>query len=130
MGSTPIKQRVHLWNSLQRVVRECRNTRLVLTGRPQIRTEVGDHLPDEAEMVAIEPDLPARSACDIETPSLVSQTKSLFRFSASASIPHVVHRVTFLLSYQSFSCCASYLSPFLPTPFCKNTSVITGRCLR
>jgi len=30
----PIKQRAQLWNSLQRVVRECPNTRLFLTGRP------------------------------------------------------------------------------------------------
>ena len=49
------KQRAQLWNSLQRVVRECPNTRLFLTGRPQIRTEVEDHLAKEAEMVAIEP---------------------------------------------------------------------------
>jgi len=51
----PIKQRGQLWDSLQRVVRECANTRLFLTGRPQIRTEVEDYLPEEADMVAIEP---------------------------------------------------------------------------
>ena len=51
----PIKQRAQLWDSLQRVVRECANTRLFLTGRPQIRTEVEDYLPEEADMVAIEP---------------------------------------------------------------------------
>ena len=51
----PTKHRTQLWNCLQRVVRECPNTRLFLTGRPQIRTEVGDYLPEEAEMVTIEP---------------------------------------------------------------------------
>jgi len=44
----PYKQRVQLWNSIQRVVRECQNTRLPQTGRPQIRTQVGDHLLNEA----------------------------------------------------------------------------------
>ena len=53
----PTKQRAKLWNSLQRMVRECPNTRLFLTGRPQIRSEVGDYLAKEAEMVAIEPTL-------------------------------------------------------------------------
>ena len=51
----PIKQRAQLWNSLQRVVRECANTRLFLTGRPQIRAEVEDYLPRAAYMVTIEP---------------------------------------------------------------------------
>ena len=53
----PPKQRAQLWNSLQRVVRKCPNTRLFLTGRPQIRTEVDDHLAEETEMVTIEPTL-------------------------------------------------------------------------
>ena len=51
----PTKYRAQLWNSLQRVVRECPNTRLFLTGRPQIRTELADYLPEESYMVAIEP---------------------------------------------------------------------------
>ena len=51
----PAKQRGQLWKSLQRVVRECPNTRLFLTGRPQIRAEVKEYLAEEAEMVAIEP---------------------------------------------------------------------------
>ena len=55
MDEFPAKQRAQLWKSLQRVVRGCPNTRLFLTGRPQIRTEVEDYLPGEAEMVAIEP---------------------------------------------------------------------------
>ena len=51
----PTKHRAQLWNSLQRVVRECPNTRLFLTGRPQIRTEVKDYLPGEVDMVETEP---------------------------------------------------------------------------
>jgi len=51
----PTKQRAQLWDSLRRVVRECPNTRLFLTGRPQIRAEVEDYLPEEAAMVTIEP---------------------------------------------------------------------------
>ena len=51
----PTKERAQLWKSLQCVVRECPNTRLFLTGRPQIRTEVGVYFPGEADMVAIEP---------------------------------------------------------------------------
>ena len=50
----PTKQRAQLWNSLQRVVRECPTTRLFLTGRPQIRTEVEEYLP-RAYMVTIGP---------------------------------------------------------------------------
>ena len=53
----PTKQRAQLWKSLQRVVQGCPNTRLFLTGRPQIRMEVEDYFPGEAEMVAIEPTL-------------------------------------------------------------------------
>jgi len=51
----PTKQRAQLWDSLQHVIRECQNTRLFLTGRPQIRTEVEGYLPEEADMVTIEP---------------------------------------------------------------------------
>ena len=51
----PTKERAQLWKSLQRVVRGCPNTRLFLTGRPQIRPEVGDYFPGEADMVTIEP---------------------------------------------------------------------------
>ena len=53
----PTMQRAQLWKSLQRVVRECPNARLFLTGRPQIKTEVEDYLPGEAQMVTIEPTL-------------------------------------------------------------------------
>jgi len=51
----PTKQRAELWDSLQSVIRECPNTRLFLTGRPQIRTEVEDYFPGGADMVAVEP---------------------------------------------------------------------------
>ena len=53
----PTNQRAQLWSSLQRVIRECPNTRLFLTGRPQIKTEVGEYLTEGVEMVAIEPTL-------------------------------------------------------------------------
>ena len=49
------KQRAQLWDSLQRVVRGCPNTRLFLTGRPQIRAEVEDYFLEEAGMITIEP---------------------------------------------------------------------------
>ena len=51
----PPKHRAQLWNSLQRVVRECPNTRLFLTGRPQIRTEVEGYFPGDAYMLTIAP---------------------------------------------------------------------------
>ena len=54
----PTKHRAHLWDSLQRVVRECSNARLFLTGRPQIRAEVERYFPGDAYMVIIEPTLP------------------------------------------------------------------------
>ena len=43
-----------LWGSLQHVVRECPNTRLFLTGRPQIRADVEKYFPKEANMVMVE----------------------------------------------------------------------------
>ena len=51
----PTEQRAKLWNSLQRVVRECPSARLFLTGRPQIRAEVEDYFPRGVDLVAIEP---------------------------------------------------------------------------
>ena len=51
----PTKHRAQLWNSLQRVVRECPNTRLFLTGRPQIRAEVEGYFPGDAYLVIVEP---------------------------------------------------------------------------
>jgi len=49
------QQRSQLWVSLQRVVRECPNTRLFLTGRPQIVAEVERRFDKEAETVMVEP---------------------------------------------------------------------------
>jgi len=43
-----------LWSSLQHVVRECPNTRLFLTGRPQIRADVEKYFPKEVNMVMVE----------------------------------------------------------------------------
>ena len=51
----PTKERAQLWKSLQRVVQECPKTRLFLTGRPQIRTEVEDYFYGKVDMVSIEP---------------------------------------------------------------------------
>jgi len=82
-----IKQRVQLWNSLERVVRECRNTSLALTGRPQIRTEVDDHLSNEDEMVAIEPDLPTRWLTISERFTSVAEKEPLLIFSPSFYSP-------------------------------------------
>ena len=50
----PTQQRTQLWGSLQRVVGECPNTRLFLTGRPHIKEDVERHFPKEADMVTIE----------------------------------------------------------------------------
>jgi len=55
LDEIPTKHRAQLWNSLQRVVRECPDIRLFLTGRPQIRTEVEGHFRGGAYVVTIEP---------------------------------------------------------------------------
>jgi len=51
------QQRTQLWDSLQRVVRECPNTRLFLTRRSHIGEDVERRFPKEADMVMIEPPL-------------------------------------------------------------------------
>ena len=51
------QQRTQLWDSLQRVVQECPNTRLFLTGRSHIGEDVERRFPKEADMVMIEPPL-------------------------------------------------------------------------
>ena len=51
----PAKQRAHLWNYIQLILRECPNTRLFLTGRPQIRTEVEGLFPGDTYVVTVEP---------------------------------------------------------------------------
>ncbi|PWW80923.1 hypothetical protein C7212DRAFT_148142, partial [Tuber magnatum] len=53
----PKEHRAELWRSLQRVTRECPNTRLFLTGRPQIQREVEDRFLQYADMVTISPTL-------------------------------------------------------------------------
>jgi len=55
LDELPTNHRAHLWSSLQRIVRECPNTRLFLTGRPHISMEVEDYLPEEVAVVTIEP---------------------------------------------------------------------------
>ena len=51
----PAKHRAQLWSSLQRIVQECPNIRVFLTGRPQIRTEVEGYFRGDAYVVTIEP---------------------------------------------------------------------------
>ena len=51
----PLKFRPQLWECLQRVVRQCPNTRLFVTGRPHIRDEVGKYFPRTAGMLPISP---------------------------------------------------------------------------
>ncbi|KAG0132801.1 hypothetical protein HOY82DRAFT_605807 [Tuber indicum] len=51
----PTEKRAQLWESLQRIVRECRNVRLFLTGRPQIREEARKYFPGNANMVSVKP---------------------------------------------------------------------------
>ena len=41
----PTKHRPKLWDSLQRIIRECPNIRLFMTGRPHIREEVRKYFP-------------------------------------------------------------------------------------
>jgi len=49
----PTKHRPELWESLQRIVLKCPNTRLFLTGRLHIRAEVERYFPSTAEMLPI-----------------------------------------------------------------------------
>jgi len=49
----PAKHRPELWESLQKVVRMCPNTRLFITGRLHIRDEVQRYFPSTAEMLPI-----------------------------------------------------------------------------
>ena len=41
----PAKHRPELWNSLEKIIRECPNIRLFITGRPHIREEVRKYFP-------------------------------------------------------------------------------------
>ena len=49
----PTKRRPELWESLQKVMRECPNTRLFLTGRLHIRDEAEKYIPRTTEMLPI-----------------------------------------------------------------------------
>jgi len=49
----PAKHRPELWESLQKVVLKCLNTRLFITGRFHIRDGVRKHLPSTARILPI-----------------------------------------------------------------------------
>ncbi|RPA93307.1 ankyrin [Choiromyces venosus 120613-1] len=49
----PSKSRPKLWDSLHRVIRECPNTRLFLTGRPHIHTEVETCFQQYVDMLSV-----------------------------------------------------------------------------
>jgi len=51
----PTKNRPELWESLQKIVRECPNTRLFITGRPHIRDEVKKYFPGYPDLTPIKP---------------------------------------------------------------------------
>ena len=51
----PTKHQPEIWDSLQRIVRECPNIRLFITGRPHIRGEVGKNFPGCPDLPAIKP---------------------------------------------------------------------------
>jgi len=51
----PAKHRPELWDSLQRIIRECPNIRLLITGRPHIREEVRKYFPEYPDQPPIKP---------------------------------------------------------------------------
>ena len=51
----PLKCRPQLWECLERVVRQCPNTRLFVTGRPHICDEIGKYFSRAAGMLPISP---------------------------------------------------------------------------
>ena len=51
----PAKHRPELWESMQKILRECPNIRLFLTGRVHIRDEVQESFPGTAEILPISP---------------------------------------------------------------------------
>ena len=51
----PTKRRPELWDSLQRIIRECPNIRLFITGRPHIREEVRKYFPGYPDQPPIKP---------------------------------------------------------------------------
>ena len=53
LDELPAKHRPELWESLQKIVVTCQNTRLFLTGRLHIRDEVQKYFPSTADMLPI-----------------------------------------------------------------------------
>ena len=51
----PTKHRPELWGSLQRIIQECPNIRLFVTGRPHIREEVKNYFPGFPDLTRIKP---------------------------------------------------------------------------
>ena len=51
----PTKHRPELWNSLQRIIRECPNIRLFITGRPHIQEEVKKYFPGYPDQPPVKP---------------------------------------------------------------------------
>ena len=51
----PTKHQPELWNSLQRILRECPNTRLFISGRPHMREEVEKYFPGYPYLMPIKP---------------------------------------------------------------------------
>ena len=51
----PTKHRPELWDSLQRIIRECPNIRLFITGRPHIREEVKKYFPGCPDQPPVKP---------------------------------------------------------------------------
>ena len=51
----PTKHQPELWNSLQRILQECPNTRLFISGRPHMREEVGKYFPGCPYLMPIKP---------------------------------------------------------------------------
>ena len=49
------KHRPEIWGSLRRIVRECPNLRLFITGRPQIREEMRIYFPGYPDLPALKP---------------------------------------------------------------------------
>ena len=51
----PTKHRPELWKYLQRIVCDCPNTRLFITGRPHIREELKKYFPGYPDLTPIKP---------------------------------------------------------------------------
>ena len=51
----PTKRRPELWNSLRRILRECPNTRLFISGRPHMLEEVKKYFPGYPYLMPVKP---------------------------------------------------------------------------